>query len=304
MFKRSIIALFILLFAASFIFAQSKQSAGGEYEKHLEYMRKEVQKREVWFMIRTPKREGRDAISYSSGFAISEIDHEIKYANGNSVKYTKYLVLSNPHIVSDEEWDLAEYEKHNVRIYVLGRKSQALAQIIAWDWTEGVILFEVNIPKDQLDNFKIQVVEFSNELPVSLDDSKYLDKDASTIWLGGYPTRRPVAYPSYVISYFYNYEPNYYTYFTKVAEVDPGSLYGSGQSGAAVFNKDLQVVGIVWGIIYPYGTSDSVGIIIPIDVVVERFLKNLSELKDVKLPDFNLEDWIKRKPVFISRPIN
>lgn len=305
MFKNLAKLSFVLLISISLIspiFAQNqKQQTPEDYGKYLEQTRRDVQKFNIQVLVKTPQREGRDSTSYGSGFAVFEQKNQTEDANGKVIKYTTYYICTAAHVVGDETWDLEDYQKHNVRIYILGKNNvMAPARIVAWEWGSESLLLRVDILESELDIFKIRVAKIADKLPVSLFDSKFNDENVDTLFLSGYPGTRPSANSGYVQMYYYNYNLNEYTSYAKVAVVDVEGVSGQGQSGGAVFNKNFEVVGMtVAGLSY---LGSNLSIIVTIDVIVERFLKQLPELAGLTLPKFELEKEIKNKPIFLGRP--
>ncbi len=291
-----------LIFATSSVFAQNQNSNPEDYEKYLEKMRKNVNELEVRLEVITPKGPGYDNMGSASGFAIFEQKNQVEDVNRRIINYTTFYIYSLIHIISDEDWDLVDYQKHRVAIYVLGKNNAKIpAQVVAWGWIVEGLLLRVDISEQELDNFKIQVAKIASKAPISLEDSKYSGEDVSTIYFGGYPEGIGVVNPGYFRRYVYNLNTRY-NVLAKVAFADIGGFSGPGQSGAAIFNRNLEVAGVCWG--GPGYSGLNSAIVIPIDVIVEKFLKDLPELKGLKLPKFELEKLIKDKPVVICRPQN
>lgn len=297
------VTILISLFSANPIFVRADNQKNETHEQRLARIRKELQPFVVHFLVLTPKREGRDADGYASGVVIFKEEHKEKDIFGNVIKYNTYYVLVTPHMVSDEEWDLKEYKKHNVRIFALGKNDKkAQAQIVAWEWNDASMIVQVDISENELEHFGFQVANIAKKMPVSLYDSKYSGENVPTVYLSGYPDNVPITNSGYIRQYFLEYKFNKYSQLVKMAFVDVEGFNGPGQSGAGVFNEDKELVGIVFG--SPRAIGPNLSVIVPIDVIVERFLKQLLEFKDLNLPSFELEERIKNKPISISKPEN
>ena len=300
LFSLSVLILFSLLIVSpTFIKADNQNET---YQQYLARMKKEIQSYVVQIIVTAPVREGRDASVSASGVAIFKTDGQIDDFSGEVIKYNTFYILTNPHIVSwaRKEGELARYQEDNVRIYILGKKNtRAPAQIVAWEWGTETMLLRADIPVKELDNFNIQVAKIAVALPLSLYDAKYVDKEADDVFLCGYPDVLPVVNSGNISQYFYNFVFNYYTDLAKVAAINAAGLNGEGQSGGGIFNQNRELVGIVFGSKY---SSSNLIYAVPIDAIVERFLKQLPELQGLTLPKFELEKEIKNKPSFLGRP--
>lgn len=267
----------------------------------------EIARTQVKIKVHVPMREGRDdPRGGGSGTVIFEEENRIEDINGKITKYKTYYILSTDHVVGEINLLLKKYEEAGVRIFIRGKKDEVRAHIVAWEWGSTAILFRVDIPENELDNFNFKVAKIAEELPASVNDARYSDKEVDIIWLGGYPFGYPVVNPGYISTYLYDFNFASYTRLMKVAVVDvPGlSWRGSGQSGAGAFNQKGELVAIVIGRTLYQGAS--LTIVIPIDIIVERFLKELSksELRAMDLPSFELEERIKYRKVYLDRPEN
>ena len=289
LFNLSALILFGLsIISPTFIKADDQNET---YQQYLGRMKKETPSCVVEIVVTAPLREGRIASVSASGVAI--------FKTGDT-----FLILTNPHIVSwtRKEGELTRYQEDRVKIYILGRdNARAQAQIVAWEWGTEIMSLKVDIPAQDLDKFNIQVAEIAKALPLSLYDSKYLGIEPDEVFLCGYPDAIPVVNPGNISQYLYNFNFNYYTDLVKVAAINATGFNGPGQSGGGVFNQDKELVGIVFG--SKYSPSNLV-YAVPIDVIVERFLKQLPELAGLTLPKFELEKEIKHKPIFLGRPKN
>ncbi len=270
-----------------------------EQEKITE-IKRNIHEREIKLMVKTPMREGHDRPSIGSGFAILEIEEELEIYTGKFVEYKTYYILTVPHLIGEQNWDLESCKENNIRIFVYGQEEIIKAQVIAWEWTTASMLLKVSIPESDWAKFPIKVVELAKDLPVAMYDSKYLNANVSTVYFGGYPNGVPVANRGYISKYYYNYRFNSYTRLIKAGRADVEGLSGAGQSGAAVFNTDLKAIGLVFG--GPSFSGSNSAIIVPIDVIIERFLKQLPELYVLDFADFELDKSIKYSPVYINRP--
>ena len=302
LFNLSVLILFgLLIVSPTFIKADNQNET---YQQYLARTRKEIQLCVVQILVAAPLREGRDALVSASGVAIFKTEGEVDDFSGEVIKYNTFYILTNPHIVSwaRKEGELTRYQEDNVRIYILGKKNtRAQAQIVAWEWGTEAMLLRVDIPVKELDNFNIQVAKIASILPLSLYDAEYVDKEPDDVFLCGYPDALPVVNPGNISQYFYNFAFNYYTDLAKVAAINAVGLNGEGQSGGGVFNQNKELVGIVFG--SKYSPSNLI-YAVPIDAIVERFLKQLPELQGFTLPKFDLEKEIKNKPIFLGRPKN
>jgi len=295
----SVLMLFSLLIVSpTFIKADNQNET---YQQHLARMRKEIQPYVVQILVAAPLREGRDASASASGVAIFKTEGQVDDFSGEFIKYNTFYILTSPHIVAwaRKEGELTRYQEDNVRIYILGKKTRAQAQIVAWEWGTEIMLLKVDIPVKELDNFNIDVAKLASTLPLSLYDSKYADKESDDVFLCGYPDTLPVVNSGNISKYLYNFSFNYYTDLAKVAVINAAGLNGEGQSGGGVFNQNKELVGIVFG--SKYSPSNLI-YAVPIDAIVERFLKQLPELKGLTLPKFELEKEIKNSPIFLGRP--
>lgn len=299
--KSVLLILISVLLVGSTISAQNQQS--NNREQNLAKIRKEILPFVVQLMTKVPMREGRDVVSYASGVAIYKAESESQDAFGNISKYATYYILSVIHVVGEKENDLRDYRGNGTRIFVLGKKTQALAKIVAWEWGSEALLLSVDIAEEDLNDFKIEAAHFAKELPMSLSESRYSgnpNDEPETIFLAGYPYVTPVVNTGYVSNYVCNFDFNNYTSLAKVAVVDVMGFEGQGQSGGGVFNQNKELIGLVFGGLYAAGGN--LAYIIPIDIVVERFLKKLFELSGLSLPNFILENQIENKPIFLGRP--
>jgi len=275
--------------------------------QNMNQIRQDVLKYALQFEIRTPKRSGRDSVGYFSGVAIFEYVSKLENSNEKIVNYISYFILSLPHGISDEEWDLQEYQKHNVRIYLLGKNDKKiLAQVIAWEWDTPALLLQVDLPENELENFQIRVAKIASQLPVSTYESRYSDKAFDNVVFTGYPVGARkgelITNLGYFFDYYCNYHPRYYIFISKVATANIFGYSGGGQSGGPIFNLDKELVGLHWG--GPQYSGSNFSIVVTVDVMVERFLKRLLELKGLNLPSFDLEEMVKDVPVNIIRPVN
>ncbi len=299
--KYVLLILISVLLVGSTISAQNQQS--DNREQNLAKIRKEILSFAVQLMIKVPMREGRDVVSYASGVAIYKTESESQDAFGNISKHATYYILSVIHVAGEKENDLRDYQGNGTRIFVLGKKTQAPAKIIAWEWGSEALLLSVDIAEEDLNDFKIEAAHFAKELPMSLSESRYSgnpNDEPETIFLTGYPYVTPVVNTGYVSSYVCNFDFNNYTSLAKIAVVDVMGFEGQGQSGGGVFNQNKELIGLVFGGLYAAGGN--LAYIIPIDIVVDRFLKKLFELSGLSLPNFILENQIKNKPIFFGRP--
>lgn len=305
MFRNLIKSVFLILISVllvgSTISAQNQQ--GSSHEQYLAKIRKEILPFVVQLLIKTPMREGRDVVASASGVAIYKAENELQDAFGKIGKYTTYYILSVIHIAGEKENDLRDYQKNGTRIFVLGKKTQAPVKIVAWEWGSEALLLSVDIAEKDLNDFKIEVAHFAKELPMSLFESRYSgnpDDKPDNIFLAGYPYVTPIVNTGYVSNYVWNFDFNAYTSLAKIAVVDVMGFEGQGQSGGGVFNQNKELMGLVFGGLYAAGGN--LAYIIPIDIVVERFLKKIPELSGLSLPNFILENQIKNKPIFFGRP--
>lgn len=303
MFRNSIKLILLIsisvLLVGSTISAQNQQGDNRDLAK----IRKEISPFVVQLIIKVPMREGRDAASSASGVAIYKTESEAQDAFGNIDKYATYYILSVIHIAGEKENDLRDYQNNGTRIFVLGKKTQAPVKIVAWEWGSEALLLSVDIAEKDLNDFKIEVAHFAKKLPVSLSESRYSgnpDDEPENIFLAGYPYVTPVVNTGYVSKYVCNFDFNDYTSLVKIAVVDVMGFEGQGQSGGGVFNQNKELIGLVFGGLYAAGGN--LAYVIPIDIVMERFLKKLFEFSGLNLPNFILEDQIKNKPIFLGRP--
>lgn len=305
MFKRLTVFFILIIFSLIFIntelIAQNQKSE--TYEQYLARIRRELQPYVVDITIKTPVREGRILDSGASGVAVFEEKQQVEVIPGQIVKYNSYYILTNPHIVAmaRKEGELKRYKEDRVRIYIVGRNNKlAEAQIVAWEWTDEVMLLQVNILEKELEDFNIQVVKIADKLPFSLYESKGGDKDPDTVYLCGYPMGLPVANSGYITRYLLNFDFSY-SNIVKVAAISVDGFNAQGQSGGGVFNQNKELVAIVFGSQY---LESNLIYAVTIDAIVERFLKQLPELKKLALPNFNLEPQIKNRPIYLNRPEN
>jgi len=309
LFKRLTKLLFVVILMNLFViipifaFTEDKPKDAENYEMHLAQMRKEIQSHIVYLMIITPKREGRDAKASASGVVIFRENHQAENFMGEVIEYNRYYILTNPHVVGEKNGELKRYKEDNVRIYVLGKNDRirAQAEIVAWQWNSAALLLKVDIPKSESEYFKFQAAKIADKLPISLYDSKYSDKNVNSVYLSGNPSGYPVINLGYVSTYITDFNFNSYMNFTKAVAISAQGWNGSGQSGAGVFNQNGELIAIIFG--GPYSVSNLI-YAVPIDIIVERFLKKLPEFKDINLPNFELNAYIKYRRIYIDRPVD
>ena len=301
----SVLILFSLLIVSPAFIRAENQAQPETYQQYLARIKKELQPYVVQILVVAPLREGRDAMVSASGVAIFKTEGQTDGFGGEIIKYSTFYILTNPHVAAwaQKEGELIRYKEDKVRIYILGNndsRAQVQAQIIAWEWSGEIMLLRVDIPIKELNNFNIQVAKIADKLPLSLYDSKYVNLEPDDVILCGYPDALPVVNFGNISQYFCNFAFSR-SDLAKVAVINTSGFNGGGQSGGGVFNQNKELVAIVFG--SKYSPSNLI-YAVPIDVIVERFLKHLPELTGLILPKFELEQEIKYKPIFLGRPKN
>lgn len=293
MFKRLITPLFILfisisLLSVSPLFAeQNTQQSVQEYLQYPKQIAADIQKTQVEIEVVIPFRDGWDGSIGGSGTVIAKTD---------KAENTVYFIHTNPHIVNDIEKVLEEYKEARIRIYILGKdrsRDEIEAEIVAWNWRVESLLLRAEVPQAQLENFKFKVAKISERMPISSTEEKFSDNLlADFVYAGGYPGRELADSCGKVTQYVENELINTRIYsfrLSKTMHVAFAGLVGPGQSGGGIFIANEKTGKPEWVGTTTLRSLEQLTIAIPVDVIVEEFLKQIPELKGlINFPSFKL----------------
>lgn len=282
LFKRLIAPIFILFLSIGLLSA-SQQSI----QKDPEQIAADMQKTQVKVEVTVPLRDGWDSTIQGSGTVV---------AKTNNV----YLIHTNTHMLDDLEITLIHYKEGRIRICILGKNGDEVrAEIVAWNWQVESLLLKAEVPPAQLENFKFEVAKASDRLPVSTEERKYSDNlIVDSVYAGGYPRGELADSCGKVTRYVENelIRTRFYSFrVLKTMHVAFNGLIGSGQSGGGIFMINEKTGKPEWVGATAFGIElDQLTIAIPIDVIVEEFLKQIPDLKGlIDFPSFILNPSLK-----------
>lgn len=294
LFKRLTKLFFILLIFTIFtsfiftdlVFAQNNQKLTEEQAIV------KLQKAQVNIEVVTPYREGFDASRWGSGTVIAK--SEVKRGSGPGEDII-YYICTDPHVVHTIEKLLEVYKEARIRIYIRGKdNAQAEADIVAWNWGVSSLLLRAQIPEEQVGNFKFEIATIANELPISSLEVKFSDNLLlpDPVYLGGYPLIELADSRGKVSQYVYNEKfktlEGYSYNLIKTMHIACNGLVGSGQSGGGIFIINKKTGEPEWVGVTTLGGGQLI-IAVPVDVIVEEFLKQIPDLRElIKFPKFKL----------------
>lgn len=297
LFRRLITPLFILfisisLFSVSPLFAeQNTQQSVQEYLQYLKQIAAGIQKTQVEIEVVIPFRDGWDGSFRGSGTVI---------AKTNKAENTVYFIHTNPHLVNEIEKVLEEYKEARIRIYILGKNRDEIeAEIVAWNWQGASLLLGIEVSQAQLENFSLEVAKISNSLPISAEEEKFSNNlFADFIYAGGYPRGELADSCGRATQYVENELINLRVYSFRVLKTMHAAfkgLIGQGQSGGGIFMINEKTGKPEWVGTTTLGDGQ-LTYAIPIDVIVEEFLKQVPDLKGlIDFPNFELNPNLRGK---------
>ncbi len=295
-----ITAISVSLTSGSLIFAEkdNPQEFIKKYEQYQQQIAADIQKTQVKIEIVIPKREGYDDFRYGSGTVIAKTIEAVELFSGEVVENTAYFIHTNPHLLGDIEILLKEYKEVRIRICIIGKKgNRAEAEIVAWNWATAGLLLRAVIPQERIEDFKFEVANISNKLPVSSTEEKFSDNLlAEFVYAGGYPRSELADSYGKVSKYVNNETINARSYsfkLLKTMHMPFKGLVGPGQSGGGIFMINDKTGKPEW-----VGTTtlglEQLTIGIPIDVTVTRFLKQIPDIRDlIDFPKYEFGTWFE-----------
>jgi len=278
----------------------------------------------VKILIKVPIR-GRSYINnFESGIVIDRsrliIEREVNKKKEIEEIFV-YQILTCPHGIGSQGVLLKYWQEEGIKIFVEGpeedidgkKQVRFEASLLAWNWDVESMLLELRIPKALDSEITLIPVKIGDKLPISLSQSLKEGVDFSEVWVTGFPAsgfsgnidRILTVCQGMVAKYEINKQVNPRFFVAKTMNISLFGLSGPGVSGGGIFmmNKDKKpvLVGMV-GFAPSYAGGNFV-VGIPIDVIVEGFLKAIPGLS-LELPNFKISDkFLKNKTFFPSQGI-
>jgi len=212
-----------------------------------------------------------------------------------------YRFLLTPHEVHSMDYVLQHWKEAGLKIFVLGKNNSKInARIIAWNWFTASLLIEAEVLLEQKENFDFEAVAIADELAGALRKKDGSCGRYERIFSSGFPNRFFAMNSGYVSEYITSESP--FRFGDSVAIIPRRMVVmydyfgGPGQSGGGVFRvivkvenekvkiERLELLGLVIGSL---AYKEGLLIAVPIDIIVEAFLKDIPQLS-LNLPTFKL----------------
>ncbi len=304
MFKIFLILIISISLNSFSLFANSYSDSVEKYKNSEAFKNELAQKlfkHQVKVNVYVPKRHGFKNRQLGSAIVIAK---EIKEAEKEENQKIIYYFLLNPHEVHDMDYVLKGWKKAGIEIFVLGKSNHRIrAEIVAWNWFAEALVIKAEVSFKQKDNFDFEPVKIADKLAESLvskdrDYGKY-----ETIYTSGFPRGYFVVNSAYVSEYVNDEMPMRLGNNTAILPKRMAVIYdyfgGPGQSGSGVFRvifkvdedenvgiERLELLGLIMASI---SYTEGMVLAIPIDMIVEKFLKDIPEITNlIKLPKFKV----------------
>lgn len=258
----------------------------------------ELFKRQAEIYVYIPKRHG---FKDDAGGTATVIEKVVKEKDQKII----YRFLLCCHEIHEMDYVLKHWKEAGIKVFVLGKNRRRIkAEILAWNWFTESLVIEAEIPFKLKGNFDFEVVEMPKEIASALISEERSFGKYERIFSGGFAKGHFAWNSAYVSEYVNNDRPMLFDGAMAIIPRRMAVMYdyfgGQGQSGGGYLRavvkigKDgkpeierMELLGIVIGAL-PYREGLDIGV--PIDVIVELFLKQIPELSSLNLPTFKINN--------------